>query len=146
MYGTTVVDHPTRSCSLHPDSMKVSNEPPGNPPTLRSRNHLSNVTAYGNTTGVVPTFEIPPLPAAVSLKRIYADLLGYLFDHGTPALTTLIIMLTIAKHECISKITPSMVPEFGLVSATKRLFASQLQTDGTSPNKCAYITLLWSSP
>ena len=33
----------------------------------------------------------------VSLKKIYADLLGYLFDHGTPALTTLIPILTLAK-------------------------------------------------
>src|SRR5258706_6124854 len=33
----------------------------------------------------------------VSLKKIYADLLGYLFDHGTPALTTLILMLTFAE-------------------------------------------------
>ncbi len=30
----------------------------------------------------------------VSLKKIYADLLGYLFDHGTLATTTLILMLT----------------------------------------------------
>jgi hypothetical protein len=58
--------------------------------TLQSRNHLSSFIAYGSTTGVAPTFEIPPLPAMVSLKKIYADLLGYLFDHGTPALTTLI--------------------------------------------------------
>ena len=33
----------------------------------------------------------------VSLKKIYADLLGYLFDHGTPALTILSIMLTLDK-------------------------------------------------
>ena len=32
MYGTTTSDHPTCSCSLHPDSMKVSNEPPGSHP------------------------------------------------------------------------------------------------------------------
>ena len=30
----------------------------------------------------------------VSLQKIYADLLGYLFDHGTLALATLILMLT----------------------------------------------------
>src|SRR5882757_9190424 len=65
--------------------------------TLQSRYLLSNVIAYGNRTGVVPTFEIPPLPAMVSLKKIYADLLGYLFDHGTLALTTLTLMLTLAK-------------------------------------------------
>ncbi len=71
--------------------------------TLQSRNHLSNFIAYGNTTvspdevgndGVAPTFEIPPLPAMVSLKKIYADLLGYLFDHGTIVLATLILLLT----------------------------------------------------
>ena len=66
-------------------------------PTLQSRNNLSNFIAYGSTTGVAPTFEIPPLPAMVSLKKIYADLLGYLFDHGTPALTILSITLTLAK-------------------------------------------------
>ena len=33
----------------------------------------------------------------VSLKKIYADLLGYLFDHSTPALPILILMLTLAK-------------------------------------------------
>ncbi len=33
----------------------------------------------------------------VSLKKIYADLLGYIFDHGTLAPTTLILMLTLAK-------------------------------------------------
>ena len=53
--------------------------------------------AYGSTTGVAPTFDVPPLPAMVSLKKIYADLLGYLFDHGTIAPTTLILMLTLAK-------------------------------------------------
>ena len=64
--------------------------------TLQSRNYLSNFIAYGNTTGIVPTFEIPPLPM-VPLKKIYADLLGYLFDHGTLALTALLLMLTLAK-------------------------------------------------
>ena len=33
----------------------------------------------------------------VSLKKIYTDLLGYLFDHGTPTLTILILILTLAK-------------------------------------------------
>ena len=33
----------------------------------------------------------------VPLKKIYADLLGYLFDHGTLAHTTLILMLTLLK-------------------------------------------------
>ncbi|CAG7852131.1 SubName: Full=Uncharacterized protein {ECO:0000313/EMBL:CCA70381.1} [Serendipita indica DSM 11827] len=50
---------------LHPDSMKVVDEPP----------------VYGSVTNVSPTFEIPPLPPSVSLKQIYAHLLGYLFDH-----------------------------------------------------------------
>src|SRR5258706_2098376 len=70
---------------------------------LQSQNHLNDFTAYGNTTGVVPTFEIPPLPAMVSLKKIYADLLGYLFDHSMPALTTLILMLTLAKARVFFK-------------------------------------------
>src|SRR5258706_1884509 len=30
MYGTAVSNHPTRSCSLHPDSIQVSNGPSGN--------------------------------------------------------------------------------------------------------------------
>ena len=33
----------------------------------------------------------------VSLKQIYADLLGYLFDHSALALTALVLMLTLAK-------------------------------------------------
>ena len=33
----------------------------------------------------------------VPLKKIYADLLGYLFDHGTLARTTLVLMLTLVK-------------------------------------------------
>ena len=66
-------------------------------PTLQSRSHLSKFLAYGSTTGVVPTFEIPPLPPMVSLKKIYADLLGYLLDHSTLAQTTLVLMLTLFK-------------------------------------------------
>ena len=65
--------------------------------TLQSRGNLSKFTAYGSTTGIVLTSEIPPLPPMVSLKKIYADLLGYLFDHGTLALTALLLMLTSAK-------------------------------------------------
>ena len=64
---------------------------------LQSRNHLSNFLAYGCTTGIAPTFEIPPLPAMVSLQKIYADLLRYLFGHGTLALVTLILILTSLK-------------------------------------------------
>ena len=71
--------------------------------TLQARNHLSHFTAYGCTKGVVPTFEIPPLPAMVSLKKIYADLLGYLFDHSTLALATLILMLTLSKARVFFK-------------------------------------------
>jgi hypothetical protein len=37
---------------------------------------------YGSLTNTSPTFEIPPLPPSVSLKKIYADLLGYLYDHA----------------------------------------------------------------
>ena len=33
----------------------------------------------------------------VSLKKIYADLLGYLFDHGALAQTTIVLMLTLVK-------------------------------------------------
>jgi len=55
----------------------------------------------------------------VPLRKIYADLLGYLFNHGTLALTTLALMLTLAKHESFSRITLSMVPALGLVLATK---------------------------
>ena len=65
--------------------------------TLQSRDHLTKIIAYGNTTGIAPTFEIPPLPAMVSLKKIYADMLGYLFDHSAPALTIPSLMLTLAK-------------------------------------------------
>jgi hypothetical protein len=46
--------------------MKVVDEPP----------------VYGSYSNVPPTFEIPPLPPSVSLKQIYAHLLGYLFDHA----------------------------------------------------------------
>ena len=63
--------------------------------TPQSRKHLSRFIANEGTTSVAPTFEIPPLPAMVSLKKIYADLLGYLFDHGTPTLTTGFLMLTL---------------------------------------------------
>ena len=63
----------------------------------QSRNHLSNFIANESTTGVAPTFEIPPLPATVSLKKIYADLLGYLFDHSTLAPTIGFLMLTLAE-------------------------------------------------
>ena len=65
--------------------------------TLQSRNYLNTFIAYGSTTAVAPTFEIPLLPAMVSLKKIYADLFGYIFNHSTLALTTLILILTLAK-------------------------------------------------
>ena len=35
----------------------------------------------------------------VSLKKIYADLLGFLFDHGTPNLTAPLLILTLAKAQ-----------------------------------------------
>ena len=98
MYGTAISDDPTHPCSLHPDSMKVSNEPPGNHLHSPVAKPSKQFIAYGSTTGVAPTFEIPPLPPMVSLKKIYADLLGYLFNHGAPALSTaLLLMLTLAK-------------------------------------------------
>ena len=77
--------------------MKVSNGPPSDYIHLQLRNHLTSFIAYRNTTSIAPTFEIPPLPAMVSLKKIYADMLGYLFDHGAPALTIPSLMLTLAK-------------------------------------------------
>ena len=97
MHGTAIPDHPTPSCSLHPDSMKVSDEPPGNDLHPLAAKHLSTFTASSRTTGIVPTFEIPPLPPMVSLKKIYADLLGYLFDHSTPVLNCPLLILTLAK-------------------------------------------------
>ena len=39
----------------------------------------------------------------VPLKKIYADLLGYLFDHSTLALTTLFLILTLAKARSFFK-------------------------------------------
>ena len=99
MCGTAVSDYPTRSYSLHPDSMKVSDKPPGNhlhPPVAKLS---KQIIAYGSTTSVAPTIEIPPLPPMVSLKKIYADLLGYLFDHGVLALTAPLLMLTLAKAQ-----------------------------------------------
>ena len=33
----------------------------------------------------------------VSLKKIYADLLGYLFDHSMPTLAAPLLILTLAK-------------------------------------------------
>ena len=65
--------------------------------TLQLRNYLSSFIAYGSTTGTAPAFEIPPLPPMVSLKKIYADLLGYLFDHSTLAPTTITLMLTFVE-------------------------------------------------
>ena len=114
-----VSNHSTRSCSLHPDSMKVSNETSGNHLHSPVANPSKQFIAYESTASTAPTFEIPPLPAMVSSKKIYADLLGYLFDHGTLNLTILILMLTLAKRESFSRKTQSMVPVFGLVSATK---------------------------
>jgi hypothetical protein len=64
---------------------------------LKLRDHLISFIVYGSVTGIAPTFEIPPLPAMVSLKKIYADLLGYIFDHGTPAVIIPTLMLTLAK-------------------------------------------------
>ena len=91
-----VSDHPARSCSLHPDSTKVSDEPPCKSP-LSVTKPSKQFIAHEGTTGVAPTFEVPPLPAMVSLKKIYADLLGYLFGHGTLALTIGFLMMTLAE-------------------------------------------------
>ena len=52
---------------------------------------------------MAPAIEIPPLPVMVSLKKIYADLLGYLFDHGTPDLSALLLILTLAKARSFFK-------------------------------------------
>ena len=78
--------------------MKISDKPAGN--HLHSSlvaKPSKQIVASRGTTGVIPTFEIPPLPPMVSLKKIYADLLGYLFDHSTPTLPALLPMLTLAK-------------------------------------------------
>ena len=77
--------------------MKVSNEPPSDYIHSPVAKVFNKFIAYESTTGIAPTFEIPPLPAMVSLKKIYADMLGYLFDHGAPALTISSLMLTLAK-------------------------------------------------
>ena len=79
--------------------MKVSHKPPGNDLHSPVAKLSKQIIAYGSTTGVAPTIEIPPLPATVPLKKIYADLLGYLFNHGTLALTALLLMLTLAKAQ-----------------------------------------------
>ncbi|KAG8760330.1 hypothetical protein FRC14_003342 [Serendipita sp. 396] len=49
---------------LHPDSMKVVDEPP----------------EYGSDT--TPTFEVPPLPSGVTLKKVYKHFLRWLWDHA----------------------------------------------------------------
>ncbi|KIM25808.1 hypothetical protein M408DRAFT_330992 [Serendipita vermifera MAFF 305830] len=49
---------------LHPDSMKVVDEPP----------------EYGSD--VPPTFEVPSLPTGVTLKKVYKHFLKYLWDHA----------------------------------------------------------------
>ena len=77
--------------------MKVSNKPLGNHLHSPVAKPSKQFIAYGGTTVIVPTFETPPLPPMVSLKKIYADLLGYLFDHGTPVLTVPLLMLTLAE-------------------------------------------------
>lgn len=48
---------------LHPESMKISDEPP----------------AYGSNANALPTIEIPPLPTSVTLKKVYSDFLKYMF-------------------------------------------------------------------
>ena len=77
--------------------MKVSGKPPSNHLYSPVAKTSKQFTAYGSTTGVVPTIEIPPLPPMVSLKKIYADLLGYLYDHSTLALNALLLILTLVK-------------------------------------------------
>jgi hypothetical protein len=37
--------------------------------------------AYGSD-GTIPTFEIPPLPSGVTLKKVYKHFLKYLWDHA----------------------------------------------------------------
>lgn len=38
--------------------------------------------AYGDPIGRSPTIEIPPLPNGVTVKKAYADILRYMFDHA----------------------------------------------------------------
>ena len=101
MYSTAVPDRLTRSCSLHPASMKVSDEPPGNhlySPVAKPSKKFYSLWEHNRCCS---NFRNPASTCygvvEVSLKKIYADLLGYLFDHSTPALTTLMLMLTLAK-------------------------------------------------
>ncbi|KAG8844896.1 hypothetical protein FRB91_002224 [Serendipita sp. 411] len=49
---------------LHPDSMKISDEPP----------------AYDSDIGASPAMEIPPLPSNVTLTKVYSDFMRYVFD------------------------------------------------------------------
>ncbi|KAG8813319.1 hypothetical protein FRC17_001607, partial [Serendipita sp. 399] len=48
---------------LHPDSMKISDQPP----------------EYGSSNNSSPTIEIPDLPTNVTLIRVYSDFMRYLF-------------------------------------------------------------------
>ena len=77
--------------------MKVSDKPPGNRLHSLVTKPSNQFIAYGSTTGIAPTIEIPPLPPMLPLKKIYADLLGYLFDHSALALIALLLVLTSAK-------------------------------------------------
>src|SRR5258706_16118321 len=67
------------------------------------KTHQKNFIANESKPDFFQNLEPPPLPAMVSLKKIYADLLGYLFDHGKLALTTLILMLTLTKARVFFK-------------------------------------------
>ncbi|KAG8846504.1 hypothetical protein FRB91_000722 [Serendipita sp. 411] len=50
---------------LHPESLKQSDNPPG----------------YGSNSNYSSKLEIPPLPASVTLQRVYVDIMKYLLDH-----------------------------------------------------------------
>ncbi|PVF93790.1 hypothetical protein CPB86DRAFT_789732 [Serendipita vermifera] len=50
---------------LHPDTMKESDLPP----------------AYGTTSDNPRSFEVPPLPDGVNLKKVYSDFIKYLYMH-----------------------------------------------------------------
>ncbi|PVF93793.1 hypothetical protein CPB86DRAFT_789737 [Serendipita vermifera] len=50
---------------LHPETMKESDMPP----------------AYDSISNRPPSFEIPPLPAGISLQKAYSDFIKYLYGH-----------------------------------------------------------------
>ena len=91
---TTVSDRPTRSWSLHPDSMKVNNEPPGShlhSPVAKSSKQLYSLRKHSRYTSDSRD------PAATCHGVVEEDICRYLFDHSTLAPTTGFLILTLVK-------------------------------------------------